>query len=195
MLNKIVNLEVIKEQYHENAELIKRRIIICAGTGCVANGSLKVFAEFENQLKEKGIDVVLELHKEEGGCDCDKDKYLISESGCQGFCQMGPLVNIEPDGILYMKVKTNDVAEIVEQTLLRNELVERLLYKDPKTHKPCKGHHEIDFYNKQTRVALNDCGHLDPNDINEYIAHDGYLAARRAYLDMTDEEVCQEMIL
>ncbi len=191
MLNKSINLEAIKNTYLEISKKVKKRITICAGTGCVANGSLKVFAEFKKEIANAGIDVILELKDEKH----DSNNIHLSESGCRGFCQMGPLINIEPDGILYMKVKPQDVHDIVTKTIQNGELIEKLLYKDPKKGNYCKGDNEIGFYNKQHRVVLSRCGHIDPNDINEYIAKDGYFAARLAYLDMLPEDICQTITL
>ena len=111
---KTVDLEKIRDDYKAAAARIQRRIIICAGTGCVANGSLEVRDALAEALKEAGVDVALELKKEE-----EHTGTYISKSGCQGFCQMGPLLHIEPGDILYTKVKVSDVPEIVERTLKR----------------------------------------------------------------------------
>jgi len=99
-----------------------RRVIICAGTGCMANGAMKVFEQFKTQMANSGLQVILELRAEAAS-----DEVRLSKSGCQGFCQMGPLVSVVPDGILYTKVRSEDVAEIVEQTLAGGQVVERLL--------------------------------------------------------------------
>ena len=92
---------------------------------------------------------------------------------------MGPLVSVLPDGILYTKVRSEDVAEIVEKTLAGREVVERLLYKDPSTRKSCRGLEDNPFYSRQNRFVLHECGFLDPEDIREYILHGGYSAARK----------------
>ena len=107
---------------------------------------------------------------------------------------MGPLVAIEPDGILYTKVSEKDVPEIVAATLLGNTPVERLLYQDPQSGKPCLGAREIPFYAQQHRETLKLCGEIDPEDIEEYIARGGYSAAKKAYTEMTPEQVCQEIL-
>ena len=168
---------------------IKRRIILCAGTGCVANGSLKVRDALAEALKGVDEKVVLELDEHD---DFDKSTY-ISKSGCQGFCQMGPLLRIEPEGILYVKVKVSDVPEIVEKTLLHGEIVERLLFADPKTGKHYKGDHEIPFYARQKRVVLKNCT-IEPECINEYIHAGGYSGAKKAYTSMSSEEICAEVL-
>jgi NADH-quinone oxidoreductase subunit F len=106
---------------------------------------------------------------------------------------MGPLVTVIPDGILYTKVSVNDVTEIVDQTLTNGEVVSRLLYKDPATRRACRGIEDNPFYARQDRRVLRDCGFLDPEDIHEFILHGGYSAAKKAFLEMTPEEICKEI--
>jgi len=165
-----------------------RRVILCAGTGCMANGAMKVFERFRKEIDRVGLNVVLELRPEAG----DRD-IRLSKSGCQGFCQMGPLVTVIPDGILYTKVLAEDVTEIVEHTLVSGEVVDRLLYKDPATRKHCRGLEDNPFYVRQDRRVLKDCGFLDPEDIHEFILHGGYSAAKKAYLEMSPEEICKQI--
>jgi NADH-quinone oxidoreductase subunit F len=165
-----------------------RRVILCAGTGCMANGAMKVFERFRKELDGAGLNVVLELRPEAG----DRDVRL-SKSGCQGFCQMGPLVSVVPDGILYTKVRAEDVAEIVGQTLMGGQVVERLLYKDPATRKTCRGLEDNPFYARQDRRVLRECGLLDPEDIHEFILHGGYSAAKKAFLELSPEQICKKI--
>ncbi|MGD0911540.1 MAG: NADH-ubiquinone oxidoreductase-F iron-sulfur binding region domain-containing protein [Terracidiphilus sp.] len=165
-----------------------RRVILCAGTGCMANGAMKVFERFRKEMDGAGLNVVLELRPEAG----DRDVRL-SKSGCQGFCQMGPLVTVIPDGILYTKVRVEDVPEIVEQTLAKGEVVDRLLYKDPATRRHCRGLEDNPFYARQDRRVLKDCGFLDPEDIREFILHGGYSAAKKAFLEMSPDEICKQI--
>ncbi len=187
MLNNIINLEQVKSRYEENYKSVNKRITVCAGTGCVANGALTVYNELNKKAVEQGIDIQIELKQEN-----HLEQYVyLAESGCQGFCQMGPLVNIEPEGIFYMQVKPKDVGSIIERTIKGNELVEKLLFKDINTGQLCKGRSEIPFYNKQSRIVLEECGKLAPGDINEYIAHNGYYAARQAFIELSPEEVCE----
>ena len=185
----IINLEAISEAFLAKQGKLPHRVIICAGTGCVANGALKVFEEFKKQAEASSIPYVIELKKE----DVEGKHVHISRSGCQGFCQMGPLVTIEPEGILYTKVKPGDVSEIVQKTLAAGRMVERLLYKDPRTGESYKGNDDIPFYKKQSRSVLKNSGHIDPECIEEYIARGGYFAARRAYIDMTPAAVVEEV--
>ena len=170
-----------------NGAKMQRRVIVCAGTGCVANGAYNVIKAFEDQIKAAGIDVTTEFKPE------PVHDLRLNKSGCQGFCQMGPLVTILPDGILYTKVKVEDVAEVISQTLVGGKVVEHLLYVDPGTKKHCKGVDEIPFYQRQQRYVLKECGTIDPEDIHEYVHHGGYTAARKAYRDMSAEQICQEI--
>jgi NADH-quinone oxidoreductase subunit F len=165
----------------------KRRVIICAGTGCVSNGSLKVYDAFMRELRGSAIDFDVVLKPE-------SDHLHLSKSGCQGFCQMGPLVTILPDEIFYTKVTAGDVPEIVEKTILKGEVVEWLLYNDPTTKQFCRGTHDIPFYQRQMRYVLKECGLIDPEDIHEYISHRGYEAAKKAYLTMSSEDICKEIM-
>ncbi|MGH2270748.1 NADH-ubiquinone oxidoreductase-F iron-sulfur binding region domain-containing protein [Anaerohalosphaeraceae bacterium U12dextr] len=187
MLTDMQNLEQIKEGYDKAAKPIQHRIIICAGTGCVANGSLKVFEALKKEVQANGLTAVVALE------ECNEGQIHLSKSGCQGFCQMGPLVTIEPEGILYVKVKVEDAAEIIKTTLIDKSKVERLLYVDPAHGQVCHTQKEIPFYAQQKRIELGDCGHIDPEDIREYIAQGGYQAARRAYTKMTAQQVCEEI--
>jgi NADH-quinone oxidoreductase subunit F len=170
-----------------NAE---RRIIICAGTGCVANGSLKVYEEFKRILGEKNIPITLEFKKEEHK---DHDGIRISKSGCQGFCQMGPLVTIMPQEILYTKVKPEDVNEIIETTIVGAGIVDRLLYVEPATKKHCTGPNDIPFYQRQSRTVLKECGFIDPESIDEYMSHGGYEQAKRAFTKLAAKDICDEI--
>ena len=163
-----------------------RRVIVCAGTGCMANGAMKVFEQFKSEIANAGLRVVLELRPEAAS-----DEVRLSKSGCQGFCQMGPLVSIVPDGILYTKVRGEDVNEIVKTTLAAGQVVERLLYKDPATRKTCRGPEENPFYSRQSRFVLHACSFIDPEDIREYMLHGGYGAARKAFVEMAPEEICK----
>ena len=167
-----------------NGGKTQRRVIVCAGTGCVANGAYQVVAAFAEQIQAAGISVTTEFKPEVSAHD-----LRLNQSGCQGFCQMGPLVTILPDEILYNKVKVADVAEIVRQTLVGGQVVDRLLYVDPATKKHCRGIHDIPFYQRQQRFVLKECGTIDPEDIHEYLHHGGYAAAKKAILHLTPEQI------
>jgi NADH-quinone oxidoreductase subunit F len=187
-MSEQINLEAVGREYKEARAAIARRVIVCAGTGCVANGSLKVFAALKSETENRGLDVVVEL-----GDDHHKSDVFLSKSGCQGFCQAGPLVTIEPDDYLYIHVKPEDAKDIVEQTLIGNRPVARLLYKDSSTGASFEKWHDVPFYKRQHREILGDCGNIDPQDIREYIAKGGYEAARRAYTQMKPQQICEEI--
>lgn len=181
-------LTKIKENYSERYAKVNRRIIICAGTGCMANGALKISNEFKQISQLMGLQLETELKKEENSFN------LLTGSGCQGFCQMGPLVTVEPEGIFYVKVQPEDVAEIIQETVLNGRPVERLLYKGKPSDKICKTINDINFYKKQTRKVLRNCGNINPEDIEEYIQRGGYAAAQKAINEMTEEDVCKEIL-
>ncbi|HNY12919.1 MAG TPA: NAD(P)H-dependent oxidoreductase subunit E, partial [Candidatus Wallbacteria bacterium] len=181
-----IDLHQTKKVYERSCEGIVKRIIICAGTGCVANGSLKVYDALVKSVDAAKLNVIVELKDEK-----HDNAMHISKSGCQGFCQMGPLVTVLPENILYTKVGAADVPEIVEKTLKNGEIIDRLLYCDPNTSKHCRGVSEIPFYTRQCRFVLKECGIIDPEDINEYIARDGYSAAENSVRKMSGEEVCR----
>ncbi|NVN89093.1 MAG: NADH-quinone oxidoreductase subunit F [Desulfuromonadales bacterium] len=165
----------------------QRRIIICAGTGCVSSGALRVHDALLEKLSRCALDVDITLKPE-------SDNLRLSKSGCKGFCQMGPLVTVLPDNILYCKVKTADVDDIVETTILKGDVVTRLTYLDPISRKQCQGYDQIPFYMRQTRYVLKECGWIDPESLNDYIAIGGYGGAIKAFLEMTPEEICREVI-
>ena len=183
----MLNLDQIKKDYQEALAHYKKRIVVCAGTGCIANGSLQIYSALKDSLAMQSLDVSIELKAHD---DHDHD-VLISGSGCQGFCQVGPLVTVEPDGILYAHVKPEDADEIVGQTIVQGKLIDRLLYVNPADGRHCKGAGDIPFYTRQKRTALKECGHLDPENVNEYISHGGYFAARDAYQKYSAEELCK----
>jgi NADH-quinone oxidoreductase subunit F len=184
-----VDLAAIAEAYRRAAARVQQRVIICAGTGCIANGSLEVRNAFLREIEAAGMNVLVELRQED-----HEPGIHVSKSGCQGFCQMGPLVWIEPAGVLYVRVKPVDVPDIVHATLAKGVILEHLLYVDPISGERAKAAAQIHFYQRQSRTVLAECGHLDPEDIREYIAHGGYEAARRAYCEMNAEQVCEEVL-
>ncbi|WP_428048985.1 NADH-ubiquinone oxidoreductase-F iron-sulfur binding region domain-containing protein [Candidatus Avelusimicrobium caledoniensis] len=179
------DIEKIAKEFNDAYKAIKHRIVICGGTGCIAGGSLDVYKAFQAEMEKRGVACSVEVTK---GC---RENYL-SLSGCRGFCAQGPLVSV--GDIFYTKVKVADVPEIIEKTLLKGEVIDRLLYHNPANNQKSKTVADIPFYAKQQRILLADCGRINPEDINEYIAHGGYAQAKRIYLEMTPEQVCQEMI-
>lgn len=190
MMSKSFNLSLISEKYHNTNKNIIKRITVCAGTGCVANNSLKVYDKFKEVLKERDLEVVLELDFEVEY----KGANHLSKSGCQGFCQMGPLVTIYPENIIYVKVRPENVDEIVKTTIIDGNVVEKFLYKDIKNGNICQTTTDIDFYNKQTRFVIKECGVIDPESLDEYIAKGGYKAAYMAMTELSAENICQKIL-
>ena len=184
----ILDLDRIKNEYLESRKNVKRRVVLCAGTGCVANGSVRVFEALVKAIEEAGLEVIVTLEKDENA------GVYVSKSGCQGFCQMGPLLTIFPDNILYTKVKVEDVTEIAEKTLRDGKIIDRLLYVNPENGCHCKLTNDVPFYAKQSRFVIKQCGYLDPENINEYISEGGYYSAWKAANEMTSEQICKEML-
>lgn len=160
-----LNIDIKQEQIKAQEEIKKQglRVLVCAGTGCVANGSLKVIDKF----KELGADV---------SPLTEYDKMTTVPTGCHGFCEQGVLVIIPDKHVTYVKVKVEDVEEIYESHIKNNKPVERLLYTDPRTHEHVHKNEDINFYAKQTRTALANCGHINAECLDEAIAVRGYEA-------------------
>ena len=149
----------------------KYHILICGGTGCHASESAKIKTNFETILAEK---------------DLANDVQVIG-TGCFGFCEKGPIVKILPDNTFYVQVKPENVEEIINEHIIKGRKVERLLYVDPKTQQHKEDSKHMGFYKKQMRIALRNCGFINPEDINEYIARDGY-EALASVLERNDPE-------
>ena len=163
-------------------------VLICAGTGCIAGGSMKIYENIKAECEERGLPVYVGLKH-----DNEEEKSLhVKMSGCHGFCEMGPLVHIEPMGILYIHVKPEDCHEIIEKTVLGGEIIDRLVYHLDGVAYPRQ--EDIPFYKGQKRVVLENCGTSDAEDIEEYIAKGGYAAFEKALFEMTDEEICKTII-
>ena len=160
-------------------------VLICAGTGCIAGGAMKIYDNIKAECEKRGLQVYVGLKH-----DTDEEKSLhVKMSGCHGFCEMGPLVHIEPMGIMYIHVKPEDCHEIIEKTVLGGEIIDRLVYHLDGVAYPRQ--EDIPFYKKQHRVVLENCGRSDAEDIEEYIAKGGYSGFEKAMFEMTDEEICK----
>ena len=177
----------------ETAEEALRRssnavnVLVCAGTGCIAGGSLKVCGTLKEECERRGLQVYVGLTEHSG----EEKSLHIKMSGCHGFCEMGPLVHIEPLGVMYIHVKPEDCCEIVEKTVMRGEIIERLTYQRDGVSYPRQ--EDIPFYKKQHRVVLASCGTSDAEDLDEYIAKGGYSAFEKALFTMTPEAICKEI--
>lgn len=164
-----------------------KKILICAGTGCVAGGSLEVFARLESLLKEKNIPCTVSM-QEDG---CSGDSVGIKKSGCHGFCEMGVLVRVEPEGYLYTKVKLEDCEDIVNETIIGGRVIERLTYSRDGVR--YEKQDEIPFYKRQKRIALEHCGQIDATTIKDYLATGGYTALEKALFDLSADDVINEI--
>lgn len=183
-INSIHELQNASDKFKQMLGNQEKKFLVCAGTGCVAGGSLEVFARLEHLIKEAGLPVRLELSEEEKGIG-------VKKSGCHGFCEAGPLVRIEPSGYIYLKVTPEDCEEIIQETILHDRPVTRLMYQEEGTI--YEKQDDIPFYKNQNRLVLEHCGHIDSESISEYIAYGGYKALAKAMAEMTPAEVCKEI--
>ncbi|MFI3225991.1 MAG: NADH-quinone oxidoreductase subunit NuoF [Clostridia bacterium] len=172
--------------YKKALEMQTTKVLICAGTGCVAGGSMDIYNKIAEDLKDRGIPVSVALE-----VDPHDDEIGLKQSGCHGFCEMGPLMRIEPQGWLYLKVTLDDVEEIIEKTIIDSLPIERLMYK--KDGEIYQKQEEIPFYSRQTRLVLEHCGHSDAESIEEYIAGGGYQAVAKCLFDMKPTEIIEEI--
>ncbi len=154
---------------------VRCNILVCGGTACLSSESEKVAKNFELIIKAKGY---------------EKEVQLI-KTGCFGFCEQGPIVKFEPDNVFYVRVSPKDVKEILDEHFLKGRIVERLLFVEPSSKEKLKKHEEMQFYKKQYRVALRNCGFINPEDIYEYISVGGYEALGKVLTSMSPDEVIE----
>ena len=176
-VNKFKPNLILRENFSKN-NLTKRDILVCGGTGCTSSNSLEIIDNLKNEVENAGL----------------SDKVEVQLTGCFGFCAKGPIVKVYPDNIFYVQVKPEDAHEIIESHIINNKVVERLLFEEPSlNHKKVEKHDEMSFYKKQYRIALRNCGHINPENINEYIGNDGYIALGTCLTKMTPIEVISEV--
>ena len=156
----------------------KRAIVVCGGTGCIANNSVDIEAELNRLIKEHGLE----------------DKVSVNHVGCFGFCSQGPFVKIFPEDTLYRAVKVKDVQEIIEKDIIGGQVCENLLYVDPQTHEKVARQEDINFYKKQVRIALHGCSLINPDLLEEALGYDGFKGLKRALTQMTPQEVIDEVL-
>ena len=186
-LNSIAELKAAVKEFkpvldlrenHTDAIPDKRDILVCGGTGCTSSDSLQIIENLKAEIEKAGL----------------SDHAMVHLTGCFGFCAMGPIVKVYPDNVFYVHVKPEDAAEIVQSHIANNQVVERLLFEEPALdHQKVQKHEDMAFYKKQLRIALRNCGHINPEDITEYIANDGYLALAKCLEEMTPQEGIEEM--
>ncbi len=155
--------------------MYRSHVLVCGGTGCTSSNSQKIIETMEAELKAKGLE----------------NEVQVIRTGCFGLCALGPIMIVYPEGCFYSEVKVEDVPEIVEEHLLKGRMVKRLLYDETVTETEVKGLNDTNFYRTQERVALKNCGVINPEDINEYIAYDGYQALAKCLTELTPEQVIQ----
>lgn len=183
-IGSVYDLKRASEKFKQMIATQPQKILVCAGTGCVAGGSLEVFEHLKELIERKGLPVCLELVEKEGHIG-------LKKSGCHGFCEAGPLVRIEPSGYIYLKVRKEDCKEIVEETIVGHRPVQRLMYQEE--GKIYAQQEEIPFYKNQNRLVLEHCGHIDAESIEEYVAGGGYFALAKVMSEMSREDVCREI--
>ncbi|MEM1484524.1 NADH-quinone oxidoreductase subunit NuoF [Oscillospiraceae bacterium PP1C4] len=157
--------------------MYRSHVLVCGGTGCTSSGSTKIIEAFENELQATGLAAEVKVIK----------------TGCFGLCALGPVVIVYPEGSFYSRVNLEDVKEIVDEHLLKGRIVKRLLYTETVVEDTVKSLNDTDFYKKQKRIALRNCGVINPEDINEYIAYDGYQALGKVLTEMTPDDVIDIM--
>lgn len=155
--------------------MYRSHVLVCGGTGCTSSHSAEIIAEFEKEIVEKGL----------------ADEIKVIRTGCFGLCALGPIVVVYPEGAFYSQIKVEDVSEIVDEHLIKGRIVKHLLYDNTVAGDTVKSLNETQFYKKQKRVALRNCGVIDPENINEYIAMDGYQALAKCLTEYTPDEVIQ----
>jgi NADH:ubiquinone oxidoreductase subunit F (NADH-binding)/(2Fe-2S) ferredoxin/Pyruvate/2-oxoacid:ferredoxin oxidoreductase delta subunit len=169
--------EEIRAKILKDRETEKTCITVCGGTGCHAYGCLKVARTFEEEVENENL----------------QESVDVRTTGCHGFCERGPIVVIQPEGLFYQRVKLEDVKEIISETIVNKKIIPRLLYVDPKTEEKIVLEKEVPFYKKQERIVFGNNGFLDPTDIKDYIALGGYQAISKVLFDMTSEKVIEEI--
>jgi NADH:ubiquinone oxidoreductase subunit F (NADH-binding)/(2Fe-2S) ferredoxin/Pyruvate/2-oxoacid:ferredoxin oxidoreductase delta subunit len=151
----------------------RSQVLVCGGTGCTSSGSTEILNALNSEIRKHGIEEEIE----------------VVRTGCFGLCELGPVVIVYPEGAFYSRVSVNDIPELVEEHLVKGRLLKRLLYHESIENDRIKSLNEVDFYKKQVRIALKNCGVIDPENIDEYLALDGYKALEKVLLHMTPQEV------
>jgi len=195
-LNKVKSYEELQNLYHNYSKKLEmrtpsreqelsaenkrcqRHITVCGGTGCQSSDSTKIIENLQQEIEKAGL----------------SDEVAVSVTGCFGFCEKGPIVHINPDNTFYIQVTPDDAQELVTEHLLNGRLVQRLLYEEPSVKGKVKRQDEMSFYKKQKRIALRNCGFINPEDITEFIGAKGYLALAQSITLMTPDEVIKVMI-
>ncbi|MDR1519181.1 MAG: NADH-quinone oxidoreductase subunit NuoF [Planctomycetota bacterium] len=185
LLRNRQDLILLREKCQRAAQAERRKVLVCAGQNCMSCGAQEVYDRFAVLLREKDIPHSIRFMDENHG------GVGLKKSGCHGLCELGVLVRLEPSGYLYTRVSPGDCAEIVDKTVVKGEFIERLAYN--KQGLICQRQDEIPFYKKQTRLTLENCGHIDPTSILEYLAISGYRALEKALFDLDPDAIVDEI--
>ena len=155
--------------------MYRSHVLVCGGTGCTSSGSERIISALEHEIQDNGL----------------SEEVKVIKTGCFGLCALGPIMIVYPEGAFYSMVKPEDIPEIVSEHLLKGRIVTRLLYQETVQEDTVKSLNHTQFYAKQKRVALKNCGVIDPENINEYIGMDGYMALGKVLTEMTPDQVIQ----
>ncbi len=175
-IESMAQFEELRSQAGARHEGSEGEILVCCGTGCLANGSREVAESLSKELRDRNI-----------------NGRIIKTTGCHGFCERGPLVAFVPAGVLYTKVKPATVPEVVEKTIEKGEIIQRLLYKNPANGEKIEQYSEIPFYKNQKRIAMRNIGEIDPTDILDAVARGAYEGLAKALFEMSPEEVLEQV--
>lgn len=168
------NLSLRNNTIDENS---KKELLVCGDTGCRAANSMPIIDSLKAEIKNAGLE----------------DIVSVSLTGCFGFCAQGPIVKVYPDNVFYVKVSADDAKEIVQEHLVKGNVVDRLLYLEASENKKVHASEDISFYKQQMRIALHNCGYINPEKVEDYIANDGYLTLGKCITELTPEQVIEEV--
>lgn len=168
------NLSLRNNTIQENS---KKELLVCGDTGCRAANSIPIIDSLKSEIKNAGLE----------------DIVSVSLTGCFGFCAQGPIVKVHPDNVFYVKVSADDAKEIVQEHLVKGNVVDRLLYLEASENKKVHASEDISFYKQQMRIALHNCGYINPEKVEDYIANDGYLTLGKCITELTPEQVIEEV--
>ena len=168
------NLSIRDNVAQENNKI---ELLVCGDTGCRAANSMPIIDSLNEEINKAGL----------------QDKVSVSLTGCFGFCAQGPIVKVHPDNVFYVKVSAEDAKEIVQEHLVNGNLVERLLFLEASEDKRVSKSEDMSFYKQQMRIALHNCGYINPEKLEDYIANDGYVTLGKCITELSPDEVIEEV--
>lgn len=180
MLNKVCSrkdFEALQKELTNKRQADRARVVVCNGTGCHAYGCVSVTEAFKAELAKHGLE----------------NKVDVKATGCHGFCEKGTVISIQPQDIFYQQVRVEDVPEVVDKTIINGDIIDKLLYADPITGEKFVHQHEVPFYQRQERIIFGSNGEIEPTSIEDYISIGGYAALTKAILEMTSEQIIEEV--